>query len=46
MRAKKFGVDAFNSDAKKLVRAERFGLKNSSMNSIYVVVNFRSFSNI
>lgn len=30
MRAKKFGVTAFSSDAKKLVRAERFGLSNSS----------------
>lgn len=30
MRAKKFGVTAFSDDAKKLVRAERFGISNSS----------------
>lgn len=33
MRAKKFGVTAISSDAKKLVRAERFGLSNNSLNT-------------
>lgn len=30
MRAKKFGVTDLSSDAKKIVRAERFGTKNSN----------------
>lgn len=34
MRAKKFGVTDFSSDAKKLVRAERFGKSNDSSNSL------------
>lgn len=43
MRAKKFGVTDLSSDAKKIVRAERFGTKNSSSsdtisNKITVVI--------
>lgn len=30
MRAKKFGVTVLSSDAKKLVRAERFGMNSNS----------------
>lgn len=34
MRAKKFGVTDLSPDAKKLVRAERFGAKDNSSSVI------------
>lgn len=34
MRAKKFGVSAFSVDAKRAVRAERFGTNSTSSSSI------------
>lgn len=34
MRAKKFGVSTVSADAKKLVRAERFGLDNGSSSKL------------
>lgn len=47
MRAKKFGVTDLSSDAKKIVRAERFGTKNSvsseSKSSKITVVNKNYF---
>lgn len=37
MRAKKFGVTDLSSDAKKLVRAERFGAKDNFSSSPVLV---------
>lgn len=46
MRAKKFGVTAFSTDAKKLVRAERFGMGNASntISTGNTVVSFYIFN--
>lgn len=55
MRAKKFGVTDLSPDAKKLVRAERFGMKDNSSSvlspvktsvvSIYILKSHSNFSN-